>query len=67
MYYLGCPECKKKVLEENAGFRCENCNKVHATVNVNYSFSAKISDLSGNMFVSFMGEQGDTVMGMTAA
>ncbi len=24
-YYLACPSCKKKVVEEANGFRCENC------------------------------------------
>lgn len=28
MYYLSCPDCKKKVVEETVGYRCENCNKI---------------------------------------
>ena len=67
MFYLACPECKRKVIEEMGGFRCEKCNLVHGTCNVSYSFTAKITDLSGNVFLSFMGDTGDTIMGMTGA
>jgi hypothetical protein len=28
MFYLSCPECRKKVIEETVGYRCENCNKI---------------------------------------
>jgi len=27
MYYLACPSCKKKVLDDGNGYRCENCAK----------------------------------------
>ena len=27
MYYLSCPECKRKVIEEPVGFRCDHCDK----------------------------------------
>lgn len=69
MYYLACPEpkCKKKVMEENAGFKCENCNRVYGQCNVTYTFTVKISDLTNNMFVSIVGsELGEQIMGMKA-
>jgi hypothetical protein len=25
MFYLACPACKKKVVDESGGYRCENC------------------------------------------
>lgn len=47
MFYLACPDCKKKVLEEAGGFRCETCNKVHQTCNTNYVYTARINDFTG--------------------
>jgi replication factor A1 len=67
MYYLSCPDCRKKVIDEGTGWRCENCNKVQATNIPTYMLSAKISDPSGSVFVSFPRELGDSIMnGMTA-
>ena len=31
IFYIACPECKKKVQEDAAGYRCEHCNKVFMT------------------------------------
>jgi replication factor A1 len=52
MYYLACPECKKKVNEESAGFKCEKCNKTFNAPNPTYSFNVRVSDLSGNIYLS---------------
>ena len=32
MYYLACPSCKKKVLDDPNGFQCERCQKSYAGV-----------------------------------
>jgi DNA-directed RNA polymerase subunit RPC12/RpoP len=37
MYYNACPACKKKVLDEPAGYRCEPCNKVYQNMNPTYT------------------------------
>jgi len=63
MYYLACAECKKKVIEEMGKYRCERCNKI-VNANVSYSFTAKVSDMSGSVFLSFLGEDGDKIIGM---
>jgi replication factor A1 len=67
MYYYGCPDCKKKVLEENVGYRCENCNKVHGNANLNYTYTAKVSDFTGSIFVSFVGEIGESILEMNSS
>ena len=54
------------MLENNAGFRCENCNKIFPTANVTYTITALISDMSGSTFVSFLSENGDSIMGVSA-
>ena len=61
-YYLACPDCKKKVVEDSFGYRCENCQRNHSTVNASYILTAKISDFSGNLYVQFMQDAGDHVM-----
>jgi replication factor A1 len=62
MFYLGCPECRKKVIEEVAGYRCENCNKVQTQCVPTYMLSAKMNDLSGSTFMTFPKELGDVIM-----
>lgn len=67
MFYNSCPDCRKKVVEETVGYRCENCNKVQMKPIPTYMLSARISDTSGSVFVSFPRELGDPIMnGMTA-
>ena len=29
MFYLACQNCKRKVVDDSHGYRCENCNKTH--------------------------------------
>ena len=65
--YLSCPECRKKVMQEGRGWKCENCDKVHDTNLPTYMLSALISDVSGNVMVQFPRELGDNIMnGMPA-
>lgn len=49
--YLSCPDCRKKVIEEDGSWRCENCNKLHSINLPTYMLSALISDVSGNVMV----------------
>jgi replication factor A1 len=47
-YYMACPDdsCKKKVMEESTGFRCEACNKTYPSAIPTYVITAKIADIS---------------------
>jgi len=63
MIYNSCPDCRKKVQDEPAGYRCEHCNKVHMTMIPTYMLSAKVADLSGSLYIQFPRELGDPVMG----
>ena len=67
-FYLACPteSCKKKVMEESTGWRCENCNRTYNNCVPTYMLSAKISDLSDCFFVNFYSNTGTQLMGMTA-
>lgn len=51
MMYNACPDCRKKVQDEPAGYRCENCNKIHTNMVPTYMLTAKISDLSGSIYI----------------
>lgn len=51
LYYMACPDCKKKVMEEGVHYRCENCNKTVEKANPNYNFSARVGDLTDNFYV----------------
>ena len=66
MMYDACPDCRKKVQDEPAGYRCENCNKTHSTMVPTYMMNAKISDLSGSIYIQFPRELGDSIIGMSA-
>lgn len=66
MYYHACTVCKKKVLEDHAGFRCENCQRTYPESNLNYNFSVRVGDYSDTMYVQCMGEVGDAFVGMNA-
>ena len=66
--YLSCPECRKKVIEEDGHWRCENCDKLYSHNVPTYMLSALISDVSGNLMVQFPRELGDAIMdGMSAS
>ena len=65
-FYLACPEesCKKKVIEESVGWRCENCNKTYPNCVPTYMLSAKFSDVSETMFLNFYRHEGTALMGL---
>ena len=66
-FYIGCPDCKRKVQPDPIGYRCEQCSKVFEKANPTYMLSAKIADNSGNTFVTFPKELGDEIMGGLSA
>jgi len=51
MYYLACPSCKKKVTDENSGYRCENCSKSFGEAVPTYNFAFRFLDFSNGIYV----------------
>ena len=49
MFYLGCPVCKKKVVDDGQGYRCEKCMKTHEDAVPTYNFSIRVSDCTDSM------------------
>jgi replication factor A1 len=66
-YYLACQSCKKKVIEEANGYRCENCQKSYSEAVPTFNFSFRFSDFTSNLYLSCLGETGDAIIGIPAA
>ncbi|KAI8610788.1 hypothetical protein BC830DRAFT_1144194 [Chytriomyces sp. MP71] len=68
MWYPACRSegCSKKVTDTGNGWRCEKCDKSHPSPSYRYIFNCKIADHSGESWVSFFNEQGETLFGMSA-
>ena len=64
MFYLACPKCKKKVVDDGRGYRCESCNKIHEEAVATYNFSLKVQDCSGNFAIQCLGDVGENIIGM---
>jgi replication factor A1 len=67
MIYKSCPDCRKKVQDDPAGYRCESCEKVYMNNVPTYMLTAKIQDPSGFIYVTFPKELGDPIMGGKSA
>lgn len=52
------------MIDESGGYRCENCQRNYEEAVPTYNFSIKISDASGAMTASILGEMGDHIMEM---
>jgi replication factor A1 len=69
MIYMACPEDKKKVQKEfgKGEWYCERCNKYYDKPVATYMVTAKLSDATGALFVSFYAEQAEQLFnGFTA-
>jgi len=66
MFYLACPQCKKKVSDEQGGYRCENCDKSFGEAVPTYNFSFMFSDYTSKITVSCLGEVGEAILGQPA-
>jgi len=64
IYYDACinEKCRKKVVEENQGYRCDKCQKLFATSKPTYMITAKITDFTDSIYVTFAREHGETLM-----
>lgn len=68
-YYEAClnKDCRKKVEQEGEGqYRCMTCSQTFPDFKPQYMFSAAVQDFTGQMYVTFAGEMGDLVLGMSA-
>lgn len=63
--YLACPECKRKVTQEDMGegVWCDHCWKQYPQGVYTYMLLAKIGDSSGELFVHFYWNNAEPIMG----
>ncbi|CAO3636360.1 unnamed protein product [Mucor hiemalis] len=64
--YPGCPECKKKLLLEEAGWRCERCMKSFKNPDYHYIITMSAEDATSQIFVSGFDEVGKVLLNMDA-
>ena len=65
IYYAACmsDNCRRKVVEEAQGYRCEHCNKSFMSYRPTYMITAKVSDFTDSIYVNFAREHGSALMG----
>ncbi|XP_057517319.1 replication protein A 70 kDa DNA-binding subunit B-like [Amaranthus tricolor] len=67
LWYRACKTCNKKVTEAiGSGYWCEGCQKNDAGCNLRYVLNAKISDGSGEAWVSTFNDQAEKLIGCSA-
>lgn len=66
MWYLSCPECKKKVVEETRS-QCPYCQKFYENGKYRFILSVELADSTGSVWASAYDEMGETILhGRTA-
>ncbi|KAI9808713.1 MAG: hypothetical protein M1825_003865 [Sarcosagium campestre] len=58
--------CNKKVVETDDGWRCERCDKTHASPDYRYMMSLNVSDHTGQMWLTCFDDVGRMLIGKTA-
>ncbi|KAG6412308.1 hypothetical protein SASPL_124983 [Salvia splendens] len=67
IWYRACKTCSKKVTEAvGSGYWCEWCQKNEDVCSLRYIMVVKISDASGEAFISVFNDQADKMIGCTA-
>ncbi|KAL8465230.1 hypothetical protein ACS0TY_034656 [Phlomoides rotata] len=67
MWYRACKTCSKKVTEAvGSGYWCEGCQKNEDSCNLRYIMVVKVSDASGEAYLSVFNEQAEKIIGCTA-
>ncbi|GAA5797111.1 putative replication factor-A protein 1 [Helicostylum pulchrum] len=64
--YPGCPTCKKKVLMEENGWRCEKCQKTYPTPDYKYMLTCSVQDSTSQIFLNGFDDLGVTLLNMDA-
>lgn len=67
MWYRACKTCNKKVIEAiDSGYWCEGCQKSDKECNLRYITVLKVSDSSGEAWVSAFNEEAEKIIGCPA-
>jgi len=52
MYYQACKKCRRKVVEEGEGFKCNSCEWEGKTCDVRFVATLKVADATGELWVT---------------
>lgn len=66
MVYLACKQCKKKVVDEASGYRCERCMKTFPDAVPTLNFALSVSDFTDSHIFKAMGEVGEPILNKLA-
>ncbi|KAM3318841.1 replication protein A 70 kDa DNA-binding subunit B [Capsicum chacoense] len=67
MWYRACKTCNKKVTDAvGSGYWCEGCQKNDAESSLRYIMALKVSDASGEAWLSAFNEQAEKILGCSA-
>ncbi|KAL5217328.1 hypothetical protein ABZP36_018012 [Zizania latifolia] len=67
MWYRACKTCNKKVTEAiGSGYWCEGCQKNDAECSLRYIMAIKVSDPTGEAWLSLFNEQAEKIIGCSA-
>ncbi|KAJ6795411.1 replication protein A 70 kDa DNA-binding subunit B [Iris pallida] len=66
MWYRACKTCNKKVTEGGSGYWCEACSKSDENCSLRYIMVVKVSDPSGEAWLSIFNEHAEQIIGCTA-
>ncbi|OIT04976.1 PREDICTED: replication protein A 70 kDa DNA-binding subunit B [Nicotiana attenuata] len=67
MWYRACKACNKKVTDAfGSGYWCEGCQKNDAECSLRYIMALKVSDASGEAWLSAFNEQAEKILGCSA-
>ncbi|KAI8136441.1 replication factor-A protein [Fennellomyces sp. T-0311] len=64
--YPACPECRKKTLQDETGWRCEKCDKSYPEPQWRYLLTASVEDATSQLFVNMFDEVGAGIVGVSA-
>ncbi|KAL2243020.1 replication protein A 70 kDa DNA-binding subunit B [Sesamum indicum] len=67
VWYRACKTCNKKVTEAvGSGYWCEGCQKNEDNCSLRYIMAVKVSDASGEAYLSVFNEQAEKIIGCSA-
>ncbi|KAM7266950.1 hypothetical protein ACFE04_009116 [Oxalis oulophora] len=67
LWYRACKTCNKKVTEAmGSGYWCEGCQKNDEECSLRYILMAKVSDASGEAWVSAFNQEAEKILGLPA-
>ena len=65
-YYFACPNCRKKLVQNDEKYSCPNCETQITDPKLNYFLTLRVIDISGEHSLNFFGDQVNNLFGLDA-